>query len=59
MNKRHKIHLEIWDVAPNESDPAGQVYSVCGREYFENGTTWKECVTCKQCLKVIKKDKDQ
>lgn len=48
------MHLLIWESAPNESDPDGDGYLACGREYDNaNAAERASRVTCKRCLKAI------
>lgn len=48
-----KIHLEIIEQSPNESDPEGYSYLLCGLESAMKMTTDYKFVTCKHCLKRI------
>jgi len=50
MSKK-KAHLFVWDPAPNESDPAGEEYAMCGNDVSESGSHHVELVTCRRCLK--------
>ncbi len=52
-----KVHYEIIETPPSESDPGGYSYSACGREYFERGAGCSNMVTCKMCLKRLAKKK--
>ena len=50
--KTHYFHIEH----ANESDNNNYYSnSACGMEYFEHGTDNPKYVTCKNCLKKIKK----
>jgi len=48
--KKLKTHYEVVSQPPNESDPAGWSWLLCGREVAEKMTTNRKAVTCKHCL---------
>lgn len=48
-----KVHYEIFEQPPNESDPDGWSYLICGIEECKESTTNIKNVTCKNCLRRI------
>ncbi len=48
-----KIHL-IMGAPPNESDPDGSEYYLCGEENGVNGSRDIKHVDCKRCLNRVK-----
>jgi hypothetical protein len=49
-----KTHLLKWSIAPNESDPVGEEYVVCGNDSATVGSHHMSRVTCKRCIKRTK-----
>ncbi len=54
-----KVHFEVWEQPPNESDPEGWSYLICGREDAEEATDNIKSVTCKICLREIEKYREK
>lgn len=49
------VHLRGHYIPPNESDIDGEMWTVCGRDTFNNFTTDRNMATCKACLRAVHK----
>jgi len=50
---KHKMHFEVIEQAPSESDPDGWSYILCRRDSVESCTTNKDLVTCRICKRTL------